>query len=340
MNFYLIGINYKTTSLISREQASQKRSVIENFCKSFFGGDVAALATCNRFEIYGTTHNPLEARIIYDGLRNEFPEIFERAYLKENTPQVVLHAMRLACGLESQIIGEAQIVKQLKVWIQRDCFPVSIKEMWEAVLDWALEIRPLSAIDIACKDIADFVLEDLEHSASSQGGKILVIGTGKVAELISQKDLAGFEIYFAARKRHSRARKLAKNVGGQVVLFEDLPNVFGNADSVISATSSPHGILDKKDIAMLIRGSHRTHTIYDLAMPRDIDPEVGRMENVILINLDDFLPRIENYNDSMKPYVKRAEEFIKEAVTLILGSNNGYTYQSGDKTQFACVEAS
>ncbi|MDP8213081.1 MAG: hypothetical protein P9X22_07340 [Candidatus Zapsychrus exili] len=332
MNFYLIGINYNTSSLKVREQAFKKRLPIESFLNWLSEGGAVVLTTCNRFEVYGITKDDTSAKFIYGMLLSRFPKVFKDAYLRDNTKDVVVHALRLSCGLDSQILGEHQVVEQLRRWIKRDGFPNLIKEMWDVVLDWSKDIRLISGIDSAFKDIADFVLDDIKELKAE---KLLVIGTGKVAELISKKDIGDIKVLFVARKKHIKAKKLARNAGGDVISFDELPYALEQADVIISATSSPHYILDKKDVEKFVNKNKR---IYDLSIPRDVNPDVKQISGIVLKSLDDISFMAQDYNKKLKPCVKRAGEFAKEAAELIIGDSNAYKDKSWSKAERACAK--
>ena len=189
-----------------RELAYQKRQAIELFCQNVLRGQAAVLFTCNRVEIYGTSKDISQSVVVFDQVRSTFPEIFDQAYFKNNTYTTVQYALRLACGLESQIPGEIQISQQLHCWLNRNTLPEGLKAEWNSILGWAEVIRSLTGMEHFKKDIADFTLEDIQKRIGSLNQKkLLIIGTGKVAELISRKNLGNSSLYFMARKKHSRA---------------------------------------------------------------------------------------------------------------------------------------
>jgi len=171
VNFYLIGINYKTAPSDVRELAYKNRQQIEKFCRHDLSGQAAVLFTCNRMEIYGVSTDRFAYVNVFYKLKQAYPKIFSWAYLKENTHKTIRHSLRLACGLESQIVGEGQIVDQLRLWVERKDVPQILRDKWKLILLWAQDIRLLSGIEDFKKDIADFTLDDLHRRLSSVSQK-------------------------------------------------------------------------------------------------------------------------------------------------------------------------
>jgi glutamyl-tRNA reductase len=318
MTFYLIGINYKTVSNEVRELAYRKRQCIEMFCRQELSGQAAVLFTCNRIEIYGFAKDVRVNMEVLKKVKDVFPEIFSGAYFKLSGHETFQHALRLACGLESQILGERQIVGQLRSWIAKDGFPQELRHKWGLILAWASELRTSLGIDKVKKDIVDFTLEDLQGRLGTlENKKILVVGTGKIAELVSQKELNGASIFFAARKRHAKARKLAYDVGSELISFDDFPRLMREIDAVISATSSPHYIIKWKQLVRWTEKRERTLYIYDLATPRNVSPDVKDIPLVKLYNVDNLVPLLNVYHNRLGPKIDRMSLLIEKIVWMV-----------------------
>lgn len=339
MNFYVIGIDYRAIQPEVRQTIGLRRSEIIEYCRTINLDQMSILFTCNRFEIYGIARDYLSVWQIANALRRKFPKLFSKAYEKFNN-EMVRHTLRLACGLESPILGERQIVDQLNSWSEKYAFPLPLRLLWREVLAVAQEIRFRSGIEANKADIAEFVLSDLRERIGFQGQrKIAVIGTGKIAQLISEKRPSKTKLYFVSRKKHSRARRLARESNGWPVSYNDLSKIILSADAVISATASPHFILRKNHLTGIANRRNEILYLYDLAVPRDIDPYIGNIKNVFLQDIDDLDSFFRRHNESFRPYVLRAELLIEEMTGMIEEKVNEHTYQSGDAAELIGVEA-
>lgn len=340
MNFYVIGVDYRTIQPEIRQVICRQREKIDEHCQNINFGQAVVLFTCNRIEIYGVATDDFSVWKTAYSLREKFPGLFSKIYVKHNNNKTIRHALRLACGLESPILGEQQIVEQLESWIGSSLLPSPLRVLWLKILAAAKDIRFRSGIDVGKSDIAEFVLNDLKRRINFQKQKeIVVIGTGKIAQLISEKQIGKTKLYFVSRKRHSRARRLAGNSNGQAILFDDLEKRLLTADAVISATTSPHFVLKRRHLVRAVSQRKRALYLYDLAVPRDIDPGVVIIRNVFLQDLDSFGEIFRQHNKNFKPYTLEAEFLIEEAIRAIEEKIDEYAYQSRDAAELISVEA-
>ncbi|OGX52966.1 MAG: hypothetical protein A2306_05170 [Omnitrophica WOR_2 bacterium RIFOXYB2_FULL_38_16] len=338
MNFYLIGMDHRTASSELRDKAFKNRYRLELFCKDFLLGQAGVLFTCNRIELYGVCRDQSESIEILNKSKDAFPEIFENVYLKKDTYETLLHVLRLACGLESQIPFESQIVEQLRSWIKRSTIPEVLKIKLSFVLDLAEDIRSTYGIDGLKKDIVDFALENIQQRIGSLNGKrLLVIGTGKVAELISRKDLKNTHLIFVARKRNARALNLSRKAKGELLSFDDIPKMFNEVDAVVSATSSPHYIIKIGMLFNLKRNRNMPLYIYDLAAPKDVHPEVFKLNNVRVYDVAEMSLSIDNYRQEMSCTIKKVNSLIESGAWLNAGEGDVSKDQSRIKAELVSV---
>jgi len=299
MIFYCLGIDYKKTHLAIREFAYSQRAEILRFWNES-RRETEVLFTCNRIEIYGVAKSQaVIEKDIYSFKRKFFP-LFEQVYLKLGLEEVISHALRLALGLESQILAEKQIFKQIDSWIKKDSFSWSIKNIWLEVLARAEKLYQELGLDKLQSSLSDIVLEDLIFNTGwGQRKRVLVVGTGKVAKDFSETKFPNIDLYFFARKKIKKARRLAKNSKAKAFLLEDLSRELIDADSLIAATSSPHYILRKEFLAKSLELRKRPLYIYDLALPRDIEPEAADIPGVFLKNLEDLAENFKRRNERL-----------------------------------------
>ncbi len=326
MILYLIGIDYKRVPLSIRESIYRNRKEINDFWQDV-EEEVAVLFTCNRIEVYGIFEDLFSVNRSICLFQNRFPQAFETAYVKEGTNEVIQHALELSCGLKSQIVGEKEILEQLKSWLRQSSFPLLLKDVWYKVLTYAQDIRFKSGLNEVKNNIARIIFKDV----SLKGQKdIIVIGTGRIAQLLAENKPPEVNLHFVSRKRHSRARQLARYSGGKAILLKDLPNMLLKADIVVSATASPHYVLKKK---YLSRRKNKLLYLYDLAVPRDIEPEVGNIEGVILKNLDDLDIFFKQHNQHLSLYTQKVQFLIDKSVEILKEEVDECLHQSGCTAQ-------
>jgi glutamyl-tRNA reductase len=312
MIFYLIGINYKTVNLSVREKACLLKKEFIQFLNVEGLSSARILSTCNRFEIYDFAKDNEEVLRRLNILKSSFSYFLGKNYTFVGEKKVFRHLLRLACGLESQAKGESQIQEQLINFYSQDSFPQELKEIMDKAIDEATFIRNKSGIDRKNYNIADLILEDIAKKINTKPLKIAIIGTGKIAELFASDKKEGVQFYFLARKNYERANALAKNTGGQAATLDEIEKVIFGADALISATKSPHYILTQEILKKIMDKRKRALYIYDLAIPRDIDPQSSKVGGVILKNMDDLGPLFEKHNRRIEKELVALENFVAE----------------------------
>jgi glutamyl-tRNA reductase len=312
MNFYLIGVNYKNANIETRETLLSLRQEIINFWQN---RDLpfTILSTCNRFEIYSISADTFTALNQRDSFYERFA-LWRNGYFLNGELNVFRHALRLASGLESQLKGETQISQQMASWVASEGFPEIFKELWHKASVAGVNNRAFSGLDNKERNIANLIFDDLGKKYSDADPEAIIAGTGNIAKLFAQNKPKGLQLNFVSTKHHLRAKKLAESAGGQAMNFKELPRRLLAADFLITATLSPHFILKRADIFETVVKRTKPLYIYDLALPRVVQPEVSNLKNIILQNLDDLVPLFERENLKIQARLKKAEVFVEEAV--------------------------
>lgn len=337
MIFYLIGIDYKTVSIENIELAHRLHRKIMEYWHSISPGNAVVLATCNRVEVYGTASNIQEALRQEISFRNIFRNCFKDAYVVYDYANVFEHGLRLASGLESQLLGEPQIMQQLERWLNRDNFPILLKNMWVRIIKIAREIRADSGLDKNTVDIAKLILDDIKRNiVSKENIEIMVIGTGKIAALIAEKQLQSVHLTFAARKELSKAKKLADFSGGEALLREEIPSRLVTVDAVISATSSPHHVLNMCDFNAAMKIRRRPLYIYDVAVPRDVASDIYTIPFVRIKTLGDLTSKYYQKNINLLRRLDLAEKLVEDSVFRYKEIKNGKEDTNRYASQPAC----
>ncbi|MDP2941835.1 MAG: hypothetical protein Q8N85_06275, partial [Candidatus Omnitrophota bacterium] len=235
------------------------------------------------------------------------------AYFLEGRINVFRHALRLCCGLCSQLKGELEIMQQIDGW--RRGLPLGLRGIWQAAYLKALSIRKASGLDGPAVNIANVVYEEMKRISGENEAQAIIIGTGRIAELFSLQKPRFLRLSFASHKNKKRGRELAEQSGGALFSFQELKGLLPEADFLISATKGPHFLLRKQDVKAAAVGRSKPLYIYDLALPRDIEPSVKNLEGVILKDLDDLTLNYEEFNLKIKNKLDLADYLIEEAVS-------------------------
>ena len=281
--------------------------------------ECAVLKTCNRVEIYVVA--PRGERVLFDLAKKA--RVSSRIIDFHDHDESLLHLLRLASGLESMIIGEDQILGQMKEltqiamkagttgWMLETAFKKAIQVGKRVRKETRINERSVS-VGSAAVDLAEEILGDLK------GKSVLVIGAGETGELISRALLSREIGSLAVTNRTlSSAVCLAESLGGEAVPFDDMPCRLHIADVVISATSAPHYILLKSDIEMAMAGRSNKLLIIDIANPRDVDQAAAEVPGVQLHNIDS-LKNISRENMMQRmAEAARVEEIITEELQLL-----------------------
>jgi glutamyl-tRNA reductase len=281
--------------------------------------ECAVLKTCNRVEVYVVA--PRGEKVLFDLAKKA--RVSSRIIDFHDHDESLLHLLRLASGLESMIIGEDQILGQMKEltqiamkagttgWMLETAFKKAIQVGKRVRKETRINERSVS-VGSAAVDLAEEILGDLK------GKSVLVIGAGETGELISRALLSREIGSLAVTNRTlSSAVCLAESLVGEAVPFDDMPCRLHTADVVISATSAPHYILLKSDIEMAMAGRSNKLLIIDIANPRDVDQDAVEVPGVELHNIDS-LKNISRENMMQRmAEAARVEEIITEELQLL-----------------------
>jgi len=329
MNFYLIGVDYQSAPPEIRQRLYRARRQIESFWSGIAALDTAILVTCNRFDISIAARTDKEFAASLEWFNKEFPEFYAYSYVKESSLKVLRYGLRLACGLESQLKGEFQILEQLGVWLKQGRFPQNLFEFWSRIIKAASEIRFESGLSSQEINIAKLLFEDLKNLYVSHGKlEMAIVGTGKLAALLVEYRPENVCLSFVARKNRFKAEVLANRVDGKVLSLNQLKAAVANIDVLVSAAASPHIILKSGDIPDSVSSRDKPLYIYDLGFPMNVAKELGYRKNIILKNLDDLVLSVKNTNNYLQGNFNLAEYLIEERVKQIDYAQSWNTAQS------------
>ena len=299
----LMGLNHKTAGVDVREKFAL--TDVENFEQGLMAHcpvqECMALSTCNRVEIVVVAKQVPEREVMdslveyWAGVCKGDPELLLENIYRYSGQDAVKHVFTVASSLDSMIMGEPQILGQLKdayrSAVDKGTAKTIVNRLLHKSFSVAKRIRTETAIassavsiSYAAVELARKIFGDL------QGTKAMLVGAGEMAELAATHLLRnGVQEIIIANRTLSRAKALAENLGGEPIQIENMPDRLHEVDIVISSTGSPVSVIRTKDVkAVLKRRKNKPMFFIDIAVPRDIDPDVNSLDNVYLYDIDDL----------------------------------------------------
>jgi glutamyl-tRNA reductase len=259
-------------------------------------------------------------------------------------PQSLEHLFKVACGLDSMVLGETEILGQLKqaytLAHQQGHTGTRLNKAFQRAFHVAKHVRTHTDIQRGSISVASVAVELAEKIFSSlKGCDVLVLGAGDTSEKTARALLSrGAQSIVVASRSWERAQILAKEFGGRAVPFDDWAAEFEKIDIAISSTSAPHHILDRARLEPLMKTrKQRPLLLIDIAVPRDVDPEVNFLENVYLYNIDDLQAIADDYLKQRQEEIAQCEQIIAEKIKPLLEPKNPQPRMNTDETNAACA---
>jgi len=323
-----LGASHKTASLALREKlalpAGRAISVMRELTADDSIHEAVAISTCNRTELYLVAEDPVEAENATLAILSRQAEIrpteLVGSMYSVRGGEVVRHLLSVAAGLDSMIVGEAEVQGQVKrsyemALSEGTTGPIS-NRLFRDALATGKRVRTETELGRAHASVSS-VAVDLAVAAVGDLTKrrVLVIGAGENGELTAQAlHQRGVETVFVANRRYDRAIGLAQRFGGTAVRFEELPTELARADIVVSCTSSPHQIFGREELEVVLelRGRHPL-VLIDIAVPRDIEPSVRDLcSGVTLFDMDDLQTEVDRSQSVLEDEIARARSLVEE----------------------------
>lgn len=325
MQLFTFGINHQTAPLVVREQVAFNGDAMAHALRDLVEHrpvqEAAIISTCNRTEVYCNTREPHEAinwLADYHHLKTQHLEPYLYQLPQE---QAVKHAFRVASGLDSMVLGEPQILGQLKQAVksaeEAGTLGLLLHKLFQRSFSVAKEVRThteIGANPVSMAAAAVRLASRIFPSIKEQS--VLFIGAGEMIELCAAHFSAQSPRHITVANRTlERARVLAHRVDGQAITLAELPDYLALHDIVITSTASQLPILGKGMVERAIKArKHRPLFMADLAVPRDIEPEVAEMNDVFLYTVDDLSDIVRDGLDSRQGAVVQAEAIIETRV--------------------------
>jgi glutamyl-tRNA reductase len=333
MPIVVIGLSHHSAPVTVRERFAfadaQIPATLQVLRDSGLASEAVILSTCNRVELYAVTGlPPKEAfpslqQFLVDCQDYRDPLTDELYMLVE--PQSIEHLFKVACGLDSMVLGETEILGQLKkaydLALQHRHSGARLNKAFQKAFNVAKHIRTETNIQRGSVSIGSVAVELAEKIFTTLNNRqVLVIGAGDTSEKTARALLSrGAHSIIVSNRSHERALELAAALGGRAIHFEDWAAEFPKIDIAISSTSAPHYVLDRARLAPLMKLRRgRPLLLIDIAVPRDIDPEVNYLENVYLYNIDDLQAIADDYLGQRQEEIARCEQIIREKAAALL----------------------
>lgn len=334
MEILVLGLSHNTAPIDLRERLFvAERDLpkpLEMLGESPELAERMLIATCNRVEVYAVVEGAVERAVegITDCLAAyhslEKAAFSDKLYAYTGA-QAVRHVFRVASSLDSMVVGEPQILGQVKaaysVARSQEATGLILNNLLEQAFHVAKRVRTETGIAASPVSISSVAVELARKIFGELTGRsVLILGAGEMAELALRHLLDdGVRTVLVANRSYDRALVLADQFQGRAVTFESFRQEMVGADIVISATAAPHVILKKEDMqAIILQRRHRPIFLIDIADPRDIDPACNEVDNVYLYNIDDLRSLAAANLKEREREAERAEAIIQREVGAYL----------------------
>lgn len=331
MTLILVGLNHKTAPIEVRERLSMSADTLPALLcdlKARQGvGECAILSTCNRTEMYAVTDDEpgISKELLSDflGEARELPrDSYARHLYSHSGPPAVTHLFTVSSGLDSMIVGENQILGQVRqAYVTAQEAKVT-GPILERLFPWALKVGKLarsktrinegaSSVSAAAVELARKIFGDL------QDRRVMLLGAGEMGQTALKLLLnAGVKRISVVNRTFDTAAKVAEECGGEAVPFEQLDQTLSEVDVLLSSTGAPHYVVTRDRLVGIMRARRgRPLFLVDIAVPRDIEPSCEEIENVYLYNIDDLQQAVDQNLARRHSEVQQVLEIV-ESQTL------------------------
>jgi glutamyl-tRNA reductase len=328
MRLFALGLSHRTSPLEMREGIAFTRDELPQALQSLKDilGDVVIVSTCNRTEFYSTA---LDGRVVQDSLTDFLSQRFPRReqelssclyfYEQEDAAR---HLFRVASGLDSQILGESQVLGQVReaysASVTQGCAHGPISKVFHHALRVGKRARRETKIGENALSISSAAVETARRTLGDISQcRVMIIGAGEAGKLVARamKD-RGVDQIVVVNRTLKRAQELAQELGGEATSFESLERLLGTVDIVVSSTDSQEVVLSTDLVARA--SSKRLGApllIVDIAIPRDVDSAVGQLPGVSLLDMDDLEAVSQVNRRGREKEVSHVEGIIDEEVS-------------------------
>lgn len=315
-----LGASHKTADLAVRERLALLDGQVEPFLHELMALDgvteAVAVSTCNRTELYVVGEAPEQAERVLRARADV------ELYSSRNC-DAARHLYRVVSGLDSMVVGEAEIQGQVKrayerALAARTTGPLT-NQLFRAALATGKRVRTETAISEGHASVASVAVDAARALIGELASRhVVIVGAGETSEQVARAFHAhGVSTMFVANRHRDRAIALAQRFGGASGSFDQLPDELEHADVVVSSTASPHAIIGPEELEA-VRGG-KPLLIIDLAVPRDVDPACAGVEGVTLMDMDALQRAVRGHLSVRRAEAVRAEAIVEEEIQTFAG---------------------
>jgi glutamyl-tRNA reductase len=326
MRYQLIGVNHNSAPLEVRERLAIPESRLPDACRDLtaYPGieEGMVISTCNRVELVThTTNGAADLRgFLHDHFHMGAAELDPHLY-EYREKDAVRHVFRVASSLDSMVVGEAQILGQVKEAYATaraiGAIHGQLDQLFTRAFAVAKRVRTETAVGSSSVSIASVAVELAKKIFGTlQGKNVFIVGAGKMSELAARHLMAhGCESIFVSNRTYDRAVGLAHRFNGKAIKFDDLYDNCDQADIVITSTGSPQAIFRREHgEQFLARRKNRPMFFIDIAVPRDVSPEMGKLDGIFTYDIDDLQQAVTTHVADRRKEAEHAEAIIASEV--------------------------
>lgn len=332
MRLLTLGLNHRTAPIDVRERVSFSREELRSGLMSLGEYDglsgLVVLSTCNRTELYASVDDHecggKALRQFLDDLAQGGDDLDEYLYTYVDDA-AIQHLFRVASSLDSLVLGEGQILSQVKeaYAVAREAGTTStvLNLLFHRAIATGKRVRTETRIAYRSVSVSYAAVELAAASLGGLGGcAALIFGAGKMAELTAEHLRAhGIETIFVANRHIERARRLAERIGGEAIPFDGAMEYATCVDVVVTSTGAPHYVIKAWEARRLMaRRQGRKIFLIDIAVPRDVDPDVAGIKGIELYNIDALEAVVDEHLSERQAEAVKAEELVSEEVGSLL----------------------
>ncbi len=331
MHILMVGTNHKVAPVEVREQVAFSEDSLKDayaYFRQHGLEDVVLLSTCNRTEVYiATSEQWSEKRLLalWLGFFHLPAEVLEGRYYAYRHLDAARHLFCVACGLDSMMLGETQILGQVKGAMERaqreGALGACLGELFRRAIRVGKRARTETAISKGAMSVGGAAVELARQIfADLRSCTVLLVGVGKIGRETARALLqGGAQRVLVFNRTYQRAVEVAAALKGEAIPFEALTQHLHRADIVITCTGSPHYVLQKPMVAEAVQQRrYRPLFLIDIAVPRNIDPAVGQLDGVFLFDIDDLEQVVQEYLEERRKEVPKVEALIEHEIANFL----------------------
>ncbi len=333
MKVFVVGLNHKTADVDTREKFTFSGQKLEDGLMKFKElpevEEAIILSTCNRVELYANVRDTVKASESIKIFLSEFHNIkrgsLDNALYTYDDINAVKHIFRVASSLDSMVVGEPQILGQIKdafeLALEKKTTGILLNRLMKKAISVAKRVRTETkiaenavSISFAAVELAKKIFTDLSKKVS------MLLGAGEMAELAARHLISsGMKEIIVANRTYERGCELAKEFNGRPVRFEEFLQELIRTDIVICSTGAPSYVVMKSQMQKVMKErKQRPVFIIDISVPRNIDPEINDLDNVYLYNIDDLQGIVDANKFERQKEAEKAEKIIEEEIETFL----------------------